>query len=111
MRSLKEMLLASSWARELSENQLRSVIDGITVRTIPTGGYVCMKGEPVEYWMGVLDGLVKMASIWSTGKATSFLGLSTGGWFGEGSMLKDEPRKYDVIALRETCLLYTSRCV
>ena len=67
MRSLKEMLLASSWARELSENQLRSVIDGITVRTIPTGGYVCMKGEPVEYWMGILDGLVKMASIWSTG--------------------------------------------
>ena len=109
MRSIKEMLLASSWARELSENQLRNVVDGITVRTVPTGGYVCMKGEPVEYWMGILDGLVKMASIWSTGKATSFLGLSTGGWFGEGSMLKDEPRKYDVIALRETRVAYMNR--
>jgi CRP-like cAMP-binding protein len=25
-----------------------------------------------------------------------------GGWFGEGTMLKSEPRKYDVLALRDT---------
>ena len=27
-----------------------------------------------------------------------------GGWFGEGSVLKDEPRKYDLVALRDTRL-------
>jgi CRP-like cAMP-binding protein len=28
--------------------------------------------------------------------------VPTGGWFGEGSLLKDEARKYDVMALRDT---------
>ena len=109
MRSLNEMLLASAWARELTAEQFQQVNEGIVVRTIPTGGFVCMKGEPVEYWMGVVDGLVKMASIWSTGKITSFTGLSAGGWFGEGSLLKDEPRKYDVVALRESRIAYMNR--
>lgn len=109
MRSLNEMLLASAWARELTAEQFQQVNEGIVVRTIPTGGFVCMKGEPVEYWMGVVDGLVKMASIWSTGKITSFTGLSAGGWFGEGSLLKNEARKYDVIALRESQVAYMNR--
>lgn len=109
MRSLNEMLLASAWARELTDEQFQQVNEGIVVRTIPTGGYVCMKGEPVEYWMGVVDGLVKMASIWSTGKITSFTGLSAGGWFGEGSLFKNEPRKYDVVALRESRVAYMNR--
>lgn len=109
MRSLNEMLLASAWARELTAEQFQQVNEGIVVRTIPTGGFVCMKGEPVEYWMGVVDGLVKMASIWSTGKITSFTGLSAGGWFGEGSLLKNEARKYDVIALRESRVAYMNR--
>ena len=36
----------------------------------------------------------------ASGKLTTFTGLPAGAWFGEGSLLKDEPRRYDVIALR-----------
>jgi len=79
------------------------------VRTIPAGAYVCMKGEAVDYWLGIVDGLAKMASNWRTGKATSFVGLSSGSWFGEGSLMKDEPRRYDVIALRESRIAYMKR--
>ena len=50
-----------------------------------------------------------MASNWSTGKATSFVGLSTGAWFGEGSLIKDEPRRYDIVALRESRVAYLKR--
>jgi CRP-like cAMP-binding protein len=32
----------------------------------------------------------------------SFVVSSTGGWFGEGSLLKRKPRRYDIIALRDT---------
>jgi len=28
--------------------------------------------------------------------------MSAGAWFGEGSVLKNEPRRYDVVALRDT---------
>ncbi len=97
------------WAKELSEDELERIATGIVVRDIPAGGYVCMKGESVEHWMGVIDGLVKMACNWSSGKTTTFTGVPTGGWFGEGSLLKNEPRKYDVIALRDSKIAFMNR--
>lgn len=109
MRSLDDMLHAACWARELSADELDRVKNDIVVRTIPAGAYVCMKGEAVEHWMGIVDGLAKMASNWSTGKTTSFVGLSNGCWFGEGSLLKNEPRRYDVVALRESRIAYMKR--
>ena len=69
-------------------------------KTFDAGAYVCRKGESVDHWIGIVDGLVKMASLSPAGKLTTFTGLPAGAWFGEGSLLKDEPRKYDVIALR-----------
>ncbi len=109
MGELDEMLGASCWARQLSADELERVKCDIVVRSIPAGGYVCMKGERVEHWLGVVKGLVKMASNWRTGKTTSFVGLSDGSWFGEGSLLKDEARRYDVIALRESRIAYMKR--
>lgn len=32
----------------------------------------------------------------------TFAGVPAGGWFGEGSLIKAEARKYDVVALRES---------
>ncbi|MBL8394720.1 MAG: Crp/Fnr family transcriptional regulator [Candidatus Accumulibacter sp.] len=109
MESLDDMLQATCWARQLSAGELAQVRRDTVVRTVPAGAYVCMKGEPVEHWLGVVDGLVKMASNWSSGKTTSFVGLSSGGWFGEGSLMKDEPRRYDVVALRESRIAYMQR--
>ena len=59
--------------------------------------------------MGIVDGLGKMASHWTTGKTTSLTGISSGGWFGEGSLLKEEMRRYDVMALRETRVALMNR--
>jgi len=109
MDSLDQLLQASTWARQLSADELDAVRRDTVVRTVPAGGYVCMKGEAVEHWLGLVEGLAKMASNWSTGKTTSFVGLSTGAWFGEGSLLKDEPRRYDIIALRESRIAYMKR--
>lgn len=109
MQSLDEMLRTSCWARDLSAEELDQMKKDTFMRVIPAGGYVCMKGETVEHWLGIVDGLVKMASNWSTGKTTSFVGLSSGAWFGEGSLMKDEPRRYDVIALRESRIAYMKR--
>ncbi|MCM2307164.1 MAG: Crp/Fnr family transcriptional regulator [Sulfuritalea sp.] len=96
------MLRRTSWAQALSDVDYRRAREGIVERQVPTGGYVCHKGEPADHWHGVIDGLAKMCSDWATGKTASFTGIAAGGWFGEGSMLKDEPRRYDVIALRDT---------
>lgn len=63
---------------------------------------MCRKGEPVTHWFGVIEGLVKLSIVSAEGKTTTLTGVPAGGWFGEGSMLKTEPRRYDAIALRET---------
>lgn len=109
MPTLAEALRDSAWGRELTGEELERAIAGTVERRIEAGAFVCMKGEPVDHWMGVIDGLVKMASNWVTGKTTTFTGLTSGGWFGEGSMLKKETRKYDVMALRESRVAYMNR--
>lgn len=100
--TLEEMLAASHWAPGLSPEELERARKGTVERRMPAGGFICRKGEPVDCWMGVIDGLAKMSSDWVTGKTASYTGISPGGWFGEGSLLKTEARRYDVIALRDT---------
>jgi CRP/FNR family cyclic AMP-dependent transcriptional regulator len=92
----------SPWAHSLTPPQMQLVETTLLERRVPAGGYVCRKGEAVEHWVGIVDGLVKMSSLSPTGKVTTLTGLPEGAWFGEGSLLKDEPRRYDVIALRES---------
>jgi CRP-like cAMP-binding protein len=103
------MLRASLWTRSLAPQQLARVEAETQVRTLPGGVPACRKGEPVEHWIGVIDGLVKMTSVTPEGKTTTFLGVTSGGWFGEGSLLKDRTRKYDVVTLRESIVAYMPR--
>lgn len=102
MTSIGEVLRSTLWGRELAPGQLRRVEDELIIRTCPAGSYVCRKGEPIEYWYGVIDGLLKMHAESPEGKAVTFTGMPAGGWFGEGSLLKNEPRRYDVVALRDS---------
>jgi CRP-like cAMP-binding protein len=102
MQTLAEMLRASIWARELTAPQLERVLADTRQRAVVAGGYVAHKGERVDAWLGVVDGLVKMSSVSPAGKLVTFTGVTTGGWFGEGSLLKDRQRKYDIVALRDS---------
>jgi CRP-like cAMP-binding protein len=104
MKTLAELLDASLWTKSLSPAQRARVEAETVVRDVPTGAYVCRKGDPVENWVGIIDGLVKMTSVSPEGKATTFLGVAGGGWFGEGSLLKDQNRKYDIVAMSPTRL-------
>ena len=109
MPTLTEMLAASMWSKSLTAEQMQRVEAEMIERCVPAGGFVCRKGEEVEHWIGVTDGLVKMASLSAEGKPMTFTGVPSGGWFGEGSLLKDEPRRYDIIALRDSQIVYMPR--
>jgi CRP/FNR family cyclic AMP-dependent transcriptional regulator len=99
-------LLQSSWARDLSDELRRRVLVESSIRTIDAGGSVCRKGEPPEHWIGVLSGLVKVVAVSAQGRSISFMGVPPGGWFGEGTLLKREPRRFDAIALRDSTVAY-----
>ena len=109
MKTLSDLLRGSLWTRTLTAEQLARVEGETLVRELPVGVPVCRKGEPVEHWIGVIDGLVKMTSVNAEGKTTTFTGVTSGGWFGEGSLLKDRVRKYDVVTLRDSVVAYMPR--
>lgn len=100
--TLDEALRSSLWSQALDAAELARVRMELVERTVPPGGYVCRKGEPVTHWIGVVQGLVKLSIVSPEGKTATLTGVPSGGWFGEGSMLKTEPRRYDGVALRET---------
>jgi len=79
------------------------------IRNVVSGSYVCRKGDPPEYWIGVLDGLVKVSTVSREGKQVSFVGVPAGGWFGEGTLLKNELRRYDAVTLRPSVVAYMPR--
>ena len=109
METLSDLLAASLWTRTLTPQQIARVEAETQVRVLPVGVPVCRKGEAVEHWIGLIDGLVKMTSVTPEGKTTTFTGVTSGGWFGEGSLLKDKTRKYDVVTLRESRVAYMPR--
>lgn len=105
----KERFVKTMWASLLAPEHMQRVMAEVVERFVPAGGYVCRKGDSVDYWMGVIDGFLKMSSISPEGKTITFSCMLSGGWFGEGSLLKTETRKYDVVALRDTRVAYMPR--
>ncbi len=100
MEPLHDVLSATRWGALIAAEQLQRVVAESSEVVVPEGGYVCRQGEPVDVWLGVLEGLVKVMIGTPDGRSSTFTGVPAGGWFGEGSLLKTEPRRYDVVALR-----------
>ncbi len=97
------------WSRELTEPELERAREGITERTFFKGAYVCHRGDHLNSWTGVISGLLKLSLLSKAGKPATLAGIRSGGWFGEGSLLKREARKYDLVALRDTQLAMMDR--
>ncbi len=109
MNAREDIAREAIWAGELKEDELERARRGIVERHFPKGAYVCHRGDRLDYWTGVISGLVKISTISHSGKAMTFAGAGAGGWFGEGSVIKDEPRKYDLVAIRDTRLAMMPR--
>ena len=106
---IADMLAASAWWPTLDAADRERTLAEIDERRYSGGSVIMRKGEVVDAWTGVIDGLVKINVVSAVGKTATFTGVGPGGWFGEGSILKDEPRKYDVVALRDTRIAWMPR--
>jgi CRP-like cAMP-binding protein len=106
MRSLDQMLADCLWMQELTPEQQTRVRETVTVSDYDAGAVICHKGNPANMWLGVVDGLIKINTDSRDGKSVTFAGVSADGWFGEGSVLKKELRRYDVVALRQSRIAF-----
>jgi len=88
------------WLDRLADDERPRVLDELRVLTVRPGELVCRVGRPVSYWFGVIDGLLKMSNDETAAFPITFTGVPSGGWFGEGTVLKDEPYRYNIQALR-----------
>ena len=109
MISAGQLRSIAHWARDLKDDEFERARAGIVEKAYPEGSYVCHVGDKLDYWTGVTTGLVKIGMVSSRGKATSLIGVPPGGWFGEGTVLKDEPRRYDVVVLRDSQIALMNR--
>lgn len=95
---------AAAWFDLLTADQRERVQRDIQVTQYPSGAIIERKGEKAYAWIGVLSGLVKVSVGSPDGKLASLTGVPAGGWIGEGSLLKSEARKYDIVALRASTI-------
>lgn len=109
MNAREDIVRSALWADELTEEELERARRGVVERQFSKGAYICHRGDRLDHWTGVIAGLVKISAISRDGKAMTFAGATDGGWFGEGSVLKNEPRRYDLVVLRDTRLAMMSR--
>lgn len=97
------------WSLDLSESEVEQARRGIVEKSFSKGAYICHRGDRLDAWTGVTDGIIKLSTVSRGGKAVSLAGVRAGGWFGEGSLLKDEARRYDLVALRDARLALMNR--
>ena len=97
------------WSRELDEREIELARAGIIEKSYRADELIFMRGDQFDYWSGVVSGLLRMGTVSRGGKAMTFAGLTAGAWFGEGTVLKNEPRRYDMVALRDSRLALMDR--
>jgi CRP-like cAMP-binding protein len=100
-RATKSELDGVPWLKLLDDVDLRLAADAIVVARAEPGDFVCRLGRPATYWFGLIDGLLKMSND-SSARSITYTGVPPGGWFGEGTLIKREPYRYNIEALRRS---------
>jgi CRP-like cAMP-binding protein len=90
------------WFALLAGDERSRVLADLRVVQAEAGELICRVGRPVSFWLGVVDGLLKMSNDSAMGVPMTFTGIPPGGWFGEGTLLKHEPYRYNIQALRRS---------
>lgn len=104
MNIVQTLQTRAAWFDLLDSEQQARVSRDTVAATIPAGTIIEHKGAVADAWLGVLEGLIKVSVSNADGKMASLTGVPAGGWIGEGSLLKHEARKYDVVALRHSTI-------
>jgi len=90
------------WLRVLEGADLARARTALRIAPAQTGDRICRLGRPPTFWFGVVDGLLKMSNDTPSGGTITYMGVPPGAWFGEGTLIKREPYRYNIEALRRS---------
>lgn len=100
--SIDELLARSAWYAQLDDSVRAQVRPTVIERIVLAGAELSHHGGTAIYWYGVLQGVLKWSTTARDGRSATLGGLTTGSWFGEGSLLHGRPVAADIIALRDS---------
>jgi len=103
--ALAELFGACAWFGALDAQHQALVLATSRADHVASGAWIARRNAPSDYWLGVHAGLLKLAIYNESGRSCTFSGVPPGGWFGEGSVIKRELRKYDVVAIQPSLVL------
>ena len=92
------------WLPTLTPAERRRAEAALVVGEAEPGDLVCRVGRSPTYWFGVVEGLLKMSNDNADGGSVTYTGVPPGGWFGEGTVMKREPYRYNIQALRRSLI-------
>ena len=98
--TIASLLDGSAWFPLLEAAAQARVREDMQEVEVAAGAALCRMGDQPLHWYGAIDGLLKWAVTAEDGRSVTLGGLSTGSWFGEGTLLRAVPRTADIIALR-----------
>jgi CRP/FNR family transcriptional regulator, cyclic AMP receptor protein len=98
--SVDDLLSQSPWWTAIGEAAQQQLRSDIGERTIAVGASLGHHGQTQHHWYGVLEGLLKWSINAADGRTVTLGGQSVGSWFGEGTLLRGQPRQADLVALR-----------
>jgi CRP/FNR family transcriptional regulator, cyclic AMP receptor protein len=87
------------WYHALPAELQRLVLQTTIERVAAPGDCIARAGEPCLHWYGLVRGFLQMYVLGADGAETTLYCLREGEWGGEGSLLKNEARRYDLRAL------------
>ncbi len=100
--SVDTLLTESAWFVRIDPTSQRQVRASIVERVLGVGESLGRQGESQHHWFGVLEGLLKWSVGAPDGRTVTLGGQSVGSWFGEGTLLRGQPRRADLVALRHS---------
>ena len=92
-------VLQAPWFGDLPEPMRSLVLETAFERTVKVGECIAHAGEPSLHWFGVVHGLLHFSMSDIDGNETTLHCVRESEWGGEGSLLKREARRYDVVAV------------
>ena len=105
-KPLRVVLDDLHWLKELPSGPKERVYADAYEQRFNAGEVVARRGDTANTWIGCAEGLLKISSVHRSGKVVMLSGIPEGSWVGEGSVIKRELRRYDVIAMRPSRVVH-----
>lgn len=90
----------SGWWSTLRVAERRRVASNMHFREAAAGDQLVTFGATAMHWVGLISGLAKFTTTTASGRSLPYSSIGSGGWFGEGTLMRRGAWRYHAHALR-----------